>query len=132
MDDPVKLDQRGKRLHEDTLALYASMQRSKTLHAGINDISSFIIAHIPEGTSFDDAEHTLRGAGFKVFERPNVDSPHDPSWHKRNDKYHVIATLRLPSRFPSGVELMLGLRPKAPGDYTIVKEVYAAFIATFL
>lgn len=132
MNSPVDLVQRGKQLREDIQALYATMKRDKALRARphINDVADFMRAYIPEGVSFDDAECILRSAGFNVLERPDINAPHDSRWETRNDRYDVIATLLLPGEFMSRAELMLGMRPKSPGDYTAVSEVRAAIIVT--
>jgi hypothetical protein len=131
MNNRVDLDGRGDQLRLDIQELYSSMKRNKTLRASINDISDFIKGYTPEGMSFDDAEHILRRAGLDVLERPDINTPDDPLWPNRSDKYDVIATLLLPSEFMSRAELMLGLRPKSPGDYSTVKEVRAAIILSY-
>lgn len=134
MNKVVDLDERGHQLRSDILALYSTMQSSKTLRARphINDISDFIRKHLPDGISFDDAEHILRCAGFEVLGRPDINVPDDPNWGKRDDKYDVIATMSFPKRFISRAELMLGMRPQSPGDYSTVNEIRAAIIVTHL
>jgi hypothetical protein len=131
MNNLVDLDERGNQLRLGIEELYSSMRRNKTLRGRVNDISDFVRGYVPEGTSFDDAERILRSAGLAVLERPDIDTPDDPFWPNRSDKYDVIATMELPSEFMSRAELMLGLRPKSPGDYSTVKEVRAAIIVTY-
>ncbi len=63
MNNHTSLDERGNQLRLDLQELYSSMRRNKTLRAGINDIGDFIRGYIPEGISFEDAEHILRSAG---------------------------------------------------------------------
>jgi len=125
------LEERGNQLRSDIRELYSSMKRNKTLRANVNDISDFLRVYIPEGISFDDAEQILRSAGLQVLERPDMDTPDDPLWPNRSDRYDVIATMLLPGELMSRAELMLGLRPKSPGDFSAVKEVRAAIIVTF-
>jgi hypothetical protein len=132
MNSSVDLDERGKTLRENIEELYANMKRNKNLRARphINDLSGFLSTYIPEGISFDDAEHILRSAGFDVLERREANAP-DPRGEGFVDKHDVIARMLLPSGFMSRAELMLGMRPKSPGDYSTVKEVWGAFIVTY-
>jgi hypothetical protein len=83
--------------------------------------------YIPEGISFDEAEHILRCAGFDVCERPDADVPGEQS-----DRYDVIATTLLDKSFIGRTDLILAMRPKSPVDYSTVKEIRAAIIVTYL
>jgi hypothetical protein len=126
----VDLDERGKQLRQDIEQLYSRLQSSNSLGVGVlnlNDISEFIAKYIPEGLSFDEAEQILRSAGLRVYNRPDIDVP-----SQRNDRYDVVATMLLPGRPWSRVELMINLRPKAPGDYSTIKAVGAAIIVDYL
>lgn len=126
----VDLDERGKRLRQDIEKLYARLQSSNSLGVGVsgaNDVSEFMAKYIPEGISFDDAEQILRSAGLEVSDRPDIDVS-----SQRNDKYDVVATMLLPGPAWSRVELMVNLRPGAPGDYSTVREVVAVIIVVYL
>ena len=131
MNNKAELDNLGNQFRLAVRELYASMKDNKTLRANYNDISDFAKSYIPEGTSFDDAECILRRAGFDVHERPDANVPGDPNWPNKSDRYDVFATMLLASGFLPGVKLMLGMRPKSPGDYSTVKEVRAAIIVTY-
>jgi hypothetical protein len=126
----VDLDERGKQLRQDIEQLYSRLQSSNTLGVGVanaNDVSDLIAKYIPEGMSFDDAEQILRSAGLRVCDRPDIDVS-----SQRNDKDDVVATMLLPGRPWSRVDLFINLRPKAPGDYSTVKEVVAVIVVVYL
>jgi hypothetical protein len=131
LNNSVDLDERGKQLRHDLEQLYSRLQRTNSLGVGVagaNDISEFITKYLPEGISFDDAEQILRSAGLEVSGRPGIDG-----WpSQRNDRYDVVATMLLPGRRWSRVELMINLRPKAPGDYSTVKAVGAIIVVVYL
>jgi hypothetical protein len=83
--------------------------------------------YLPEGISFDEGQHMLRSAGFDVSARPAADVPGD-----RVDRYDVTAVMGLQQSFLGKTELMLGMRPKSPGDYSTVKEIWAVIFQTYL
>jgi hypothetical protein len=131
----VDLDERGKQLRQDIEQLYSRLQSSNALGVGVlnaNDISEFIAKYIPEGLSFDDAEQILRSAGLRVYNRPHIDVARQRYDRYREESYDVVATMLLPGRPWSRVELMINLRPKAPGDYSTIKAVGAAILVVYL
>jgi hypothetical protein len=130
-------DERGKQLRLDVRDLYSTLKSTGALQTRppyINDITEFVTKYLPREIPFDEAERILRSAGFNVSERPPAYLPGD-----RIDRYDVIATMPLKfNRAFFGLlvfgktEIMLGMRPKSPGDYTTVKEMWAYIKQVYL
>ena len=124
----VNSDERGRQLRRDIEALYSSLKSSKSLRVGVlgNDISDFIRKYLPEGMSIEDAERTLLSAGFRIGQRPSDGVP------APFEKGYLVAAMSLPKQMFSARQVMVGLRQKAPGDYSAVGEIQASIIITYL
>lgn len=82
---PALLEQRGKQLHAEVIQVWENLKQSKSLRL-TNDISETVTKFIPVGTSFADAEIILRGAGFNIWPRHNLNPP-----NKNSGKYDLAA-----------------------------------------
>ena len=117
------LEQRGKQLRAEIELVYKELKTTKKLRTGIkgNDIGEIVRKYVPIGTSFDDAENILRFAGFKVYPRPAANAAGN-----RPDRYHVSAWIDpLDQGLTWNVQVIVSLKPKAPGDYSDVSEISA-------
>jgi hypothetical protein len=115
------LEQRGKALRAELDRSYQKLVRSHEIAQG-TDLTEVVLRYIPIGTSFDEAESVLHGAGFVVRPRPNLNVP---EVNRARDWYAVIAKLALASNLVAVVDLYISLLPRSPGDYSDISKVSA-------
>src|SRR5262245_50408585 len=75
----LNIHEHGARLRIELERAYQDLRRTGEFKSAGNDVSSIVKKHIPVGTSFADAQTTLRGAGFDIDARPPRDPPKNPS-----------------------------------------------------
>jgi len=132
-DDELK--QRGKQLRVAIENKYKELSENNQLirngsvpltsipDKGLTDV---VLGFIPLGTSFDDAERILRGAGFSVEPSPGK----TPTQNSAN-KYDVVASIgHFDDRFASRTDLYVDLSPSALGDYSEVHRLTATIIVS--
>jgi hypothetical protein len=125
-EDP---EQRGRELRTDLEETYKDFVCTRRLSGGKADITDSVLRYIPIGIDFDEAEAILRGAGFTVGPRPDVNLPPNPNGTK--DWHGVLARISsFAHRFPTKVGAYVMLLPKSPGDYMIVASVKASFVTS--
>jgi hypothetical protein len=120
--DRFELDERGRQLRLAVEQKFATLENTNSLQIfpNLNDITDFIKGHIPEESSFDDAEAILRAGGFEVEARPEGEVPGN-----RPGRYAVCGTMVIERRAMSLAECIVCMRPKSPGDYSVVKKISA-------
>ena len=123
------LEQRGKKLRMAIDIAFKKLSDARAIKPnGASDISEVVVQFIPVGTSFDEAECILRGAGFLVDSRPSV----HPTGN-RSDRYDVVGSIvPFVQQTLSRVNVYISLSPSAPGDYSKVSKVSAGFVLSTL
>jgi len=124
------LDRRGKQLRAEIELVYKELKSATKLVVGYrgNDIREIVLKYVPIGTSFDDAETILRFAGFTVYPRPEANATGD-----RPDKYDVSAFIdSFDHGFAYNVQVIVLLKPKAPGDYSDISGISAGIFYSSL
>ncbi len=116
---PLDLQKRGRQLRAAVETSYAKLQGSNSLRRD-NDLTELVTSFIPIGIAFTDAETILRSAGCTVGPRPSSNSTGTVS-HSDD----VFAYLVLARNFPSTTKFSVSLRPKTPGDYSVVSTLQA-------
>jgi len=121
------LEQRGKQLRTAIEQEYQRLEDSKAMtpKSGGN-ISELVLKYIPVGTSFDDAERILRGAGFDVGARVGPNTPVKSPFRVPNPKYFLTAQIIGLHGSPftlRTVSVVIYLWPKDPNYYVNVNEV---------
>ena len=125
----VEGEARGHALKDELWKLYKELRATGKLGSPSTDISETVLPYVPPGTSFCDAETTLRAAGFVVGSFPTSDRASDPNrpWQW----YGVVARISsFAESFPFKVSLYVTLLPPSPGDYTSVEKVTARFFVS--
>jgi hypothetical protein len=131
----VSLEQLGKQLREAIEQEYQRLDDAKALtpRSGGN-IGELVRKYIPIGTSFDDAEQILRGAGFKVGPREGPNTPAKGPVHVPNPKYflaaEIIALHGSLLTFRT-VSVVVYLTPKDPDNYDKVNEVGGSIYTSY-
>ena len=124
------LEKRGKELHAALERAYTQLASAGQLSTSGTDAKAIVLPYFPPETSFDDAETTLRNAGFVVGPHPVPDASSSPN--KGNESFAVGAwTSPFAERNESASELYVvyvTLLPTTPGDYTTVSQISARFV----
>jgi hypothetical protein len=130
--DALGFQQRGVRLRLELEREYRDLRRTGEFKAGGNDVSSIVKKYIPVGTSFADAETTLRSSGFDIDPLPPRERPSIPCslWNddaKSMMRFAIFGTLVLAQRGISRMTVEIALLPKnLEADDNAVKGVHAA------
>ena len=123
--------ERGARLRLELERAYQDLRHTGEFKSAGNDVSSIVKKYIPAGTSFADAETTLRSSGFNIDPLPPREPPKNPSplWsgeHKLMVRSAIFGTLVLAQQGVSRITVEITLLPKILGaDHNTVKGVYA-------
>jgi len=132
MSSTNELEQRGKKLRADIDNAYKKLSEAsgiKDRGMGSSPITDVVTKYIPIGISFDDAETILRSAGFAI--RPRAPNPYISE--KYPEKYDVVATIDQYVPTPFGkTSVIVSLRPRNPGDYSVVRKVSAEITRIYL
>jgi hypothetical protein len=127
----LNFEERGARLRQALERAYKDLRHTGLFKAGGNDVSDIVEKYVPVGTSFADAETTLRSSGFDI-ERPR-EPPNIPCslWNDENKSMMSLAifgTLVLAQHGISRMTVEVTLLPKIleAGDQNTVKRVHAA------
>jgi hypothetical protein len=122
-------EERGRQLHAALEDAYQKLAATGTLSGRGTDITAIVLPYFPPDITFDDAETTLRNAGFSLGPRPDLNAPPNPN--RAKDWYAVVARISpFAQQFPSRTDLYISLLPKTPGDYTTVSRVSATFFVS--
>jgi len=120
--------ERGARLRLELERAYQDLRHTGEFKSAGNDVSSIVKKYIPAGTSFADAETTLRSSGFNIDPRPPREPP-NPLWsdeHKLMMRFAILGTLVLAQQGVSRITVEITLLPKILGaDHNTVKGVHA-------
>jgi hypothetical protein len=124
--------ERGARLRLELERAYQDLRHTGGFKSAGNDVSSIVKKYVPVGTSFANAETTLRSSGFNIDPLPPREPPENPSplWsgeHELMMRFAIFATLVLAQQGLSRITVEITLLPKILGpDHNIVKGVHAA------
>jgi len=120
--------ERGARLQLELERAYHDLRHTGEFKSAGNDVSSILQKYVPVGTSFANAEITLRSSGFNVDPLPPREPPKTPSlgWSDER-KLAIFGTLVLAQHGVSRITVEITLFPKILGaDHNAVKNVHAA------
>ena len=123
--------ERGARLRLALERAYQDLRHTGEFKSAGNDVSSIAEKYIPVGTSFADAETTLRSSGFNIDQLPPREPPNPtPLWsgeHKLMMRFAIFGTLVLAQQGFSRITAEITLLPEILGaDHNTVKGVHAA------
>jgi hypothetical protein len=124
--------ERGARLRLELEHAYQDLRHTGGFKSAGNDVSSIVKKYVPVGTSFADAETTLRSSGFNIDPLPPREPPKDPSplWSGENElmmRFAMFGTLVLAQQGVSRITVEITLLPEMMGaDHNTVKGVRAA------
>jgi hypothetical protein len=127
----LDLQQRGARLRLALERAYQDLRHTGDFKSAGNDVSSIVEKYVPVGTSFANAETTLRSSGFNIDPLPPRE-PENPSplWsgeHKLMMRFAIFGTLVLAHQGASRITVEITLLPKILGaDDNTVKGIHAA------
>ena len=128
----LDFQERGARLRLELERAYQDLRRTGEFKSAGNDVSSIVRKYVPVGTSFAEAEITLRSSGFDIDPLPPREPPKNPSphWsdeHKSMMRFAIFGTLVLAQHGVSKITVEITLLPKILGaDHNTVKGVHAA------
>jgi hypothetical protein len=120
----LDFQERGARLRLELERAYQDLRRTGEFKSAGNDVSSIVRKYVPVGTSFANAQTTLRSSGFEIDPLPPREPPKNPSplW-----KFAIFGTLVLAQRGVSRITVETTLLPKTmDADHNTVKGVHAA------
>ena len=113
----LDFQERGARLRTELDRAYQDLRRTGLFKSAGNDVSPIVKKYVPVGTSFANAEITLRSSGFNIDPLPPREAPTNA----------MFATLVLAQRGISKMTVEITLLPKISGaDQNTVKGVQAA------
>jgi hypothetical protein len=123
--------ERGARLRVELERAYQDLRHTGEFKAAGNDVSPIVKKYIPVGTSFADAETTLRSSGFDIDPLPPREPPENPSSLWSDDKlmlrFAIFGTLVLAKKGVSRITVEITLLPKIlEADHNTVKSIRAA------
>jgi len=127
----LNFQERGARLRVELERAYQDLRRTGDFKSAGNDVSWIVQKYVPMGTSFADAETTLRSSGFNIEPLPPAEPPKTPSalWegeHKLIKRSAIFAVLVLAQQGFSRITVEITLLPKTLGaDHNTVKGVRA-------
>jgi hypothetical protein len=128
----LDFQERGARLRLELERAYQDLRHTGAFKSAGNDVSWIVEKYVPVGTSFADAEITLRSSGFNIDPLPPPEPPMNPSpvWggeHKLMMRFAIFGTLVLAQQGLSRITVEITLLPKILGaDHNTVKGVQAA------
>jgi hypothetical protein len=128
----LDFQERGARLRRELERAYQDLRRTGEFKPAGNDVSSIVQKYVPVGTSFADAETTLRSSGFDIDPLPPREPPKNPSplWsaeHKLMMRFAIFGTLVLAQHGVSRITVEITLLPKIlKAGHNTVKGVHAA------
>jgi hypothetical protein len=128
----LDFQERGARLRLELERAYQDLRHTAEFKSDGNDVSSIVQKYVPVGTSFANAETTLRSSGFNIDPLPPREPPKNPSplWsgeHKLMVRSAIFGTLVLAQQGVSRITVEITLLPKILGaDHNTVKGVHAA------
>jgi hypothetical protein len=123
----LDFQERGARLRLELERAYQDLRRTGAFKSAGNDASSIVQKYVPVGTSFANAEITLRSSGFNVGPLPPREPRETPSpgWSDER-KSAIFATLVLAQHGVSRITVEITLLPKILGaDHNAVKNIHA-------
>ena len=123
--------ERGARLRLALERAYQDLRHTGEFKSAGNDVSSIAKKYIPVGTSFADAETTLRSSGFNIDPLPSREPPNPTPLRSDERKlmmrFAIFGTLVLAQQGVSRITVEVTLLPKILGaDHNTVKGVHAA------
>ena len=123
--------ERGARLRLALERAYQDLRHTGEFKSAGNDVSSIAKKYIPVGTSFADAETTLRSSGFNIDPLPSREPPNPTPLRSDERKlmmrFAIFGTLVLAQQGVSRITVEITLLPKILGaDHNTVKGVHAA------
>jgi hypothetical protein len=123
----LDFQERGVRLRLELERAYQDLRRTGEFKTAGNDVSSIVQKYVPVGTSFADAEITLRSSGFNVDSPPSLEPPKSPSLSSSDERKSAISgTLVLAQHGVSRITVEITLLPKISGvDHDTVKNIHA-------
>jgi hypothetical protein len=120
----LDFQERGARLRLELERAYQDLRRTGEFKSAGNDVSSIVKKYIPVGTSFANAQTTLRSSGFEIDPAPPRDPPKNASPHW---KFAIFATLVLAQKGISRMTVETTLLPTtSEAEHNTVKGVHAA------
>jgi hypothetical protein len=129
----LDIQERGARLRVELERTYHDLRHTGEFKSAGNDVSSIVKKYIPIGTSFVNAESTLRASGFNIGSLPPREPPDDPSplgnaEHESTMGFAIFARLVLAQRGVSSITAEVTLLPSriSGADANTVKSVHAA------
>jgi hypothetical protein len=92
----LDFQERGARLRLELERAYQDLRHTGEFKAAGNDVSSIVKKYIPVGTSFANAETTLRSSGFNIGPLPPREPPNNPCslWNDENKLMMRFAIFR--------------------------------------
>jgi hypothetical protein len=127
----VDFQERGARLRRELEREYQDLRHTGEFKSAGNDVSPIVRKYVPVGTSFANAETTLRSSGFEIVPLPPQEPPKTPSplssgEHELMMRSAIFGTLVLAQHGVSRITVEVTLLPKISGaDHTTVKGVHA-------
>src|SRR5437016_954229 len=76
--EALDFQERGARLRLELEHAYQELRHTGEFKAAGNDVSSIVKKYVPVGTSFANAETTLRSSGFDIDSLPPREPPNNP------------------------------------------------------
>jgi hypothetical protein len=128
----LDFQERGSRLRLELERAYQDLRHTGEFKSDGNDVSSIVQKYVPVGTSFANAETTLRSSGFNIDPLPPRGPQKNPSslWsgeYKSMVGFAIFGTLVLAQQGVSRITVEITLLPKILGaDHNTVKGVHAA------
>jgi len=119
----LDFQERGARLRLELEHAYQDLRHTGEFKSAGNDVSPTVKKYIPVGTSFENAQTTLRSSGFEIDPLPPRDPPKNasPLW-----RFAIFGTLVLAQKGVSRITVETTLLPKISGtDHNTVKGVHA-------
>jgi hypothetical protein len=127
----LDFQERGARLRVELERAYQDLRHTGGFKSDGNDVSSTVKKYVPVGTSFANAETTLRSSGFTIDPLPPREPPENPSplskgEHKLMTRVAIAATLVLAQKGVSRITVEITLLAEISGaDENTVKGVHA-------
>jgi hypothetical protein len=124
--------ERGARLRLELERTYQDLRHTGDFKSAGNDVSPIVKKYVPVGTSFANAETTLRSSGFNIDPLPPREAPDNPSppWSGEDElmmRFAIFATLVLAQKGVSRITVEITLIPgRLEPDHNTVKGVHAA------
>jgi hypothetical protein len=126
----LDFQERGARLRLELERAYQDLRHTGVFKSAGNDVSSIVEKYVPVGTSFANAETTLRSSGFTIDPLPPRESPENLSplrsgEHELMMRFAILGTLVLAQQGFSRITVEITLLLKTLGDHNTVKGVHA-------